>query len=250
MKRGSAFDAVILAGGKGTRLKGVISDRPKPMAEVAGRPFLEWQLMFLRSLGITRAVICTGYKAESVENYFNSLSGLGMDVVYSREDSPRGTGGAVLNALPLVQTDPFLVLNGDSLCPFDPSLLLKTYEGSGASVILLLVEVPEAGRFGTVILDGNGYIKDFREKKPSGESRLINAGVYLMGRSLLEKSDEAGFFSLETDIFPQLPPRAMAGLVGHGPFLDIGTPESYREATRFISERFPLTDLLDREDAL
>jgi D-glycero-alpha-D-manno-heptose 1-phosphate guanylyltransferase len=123
------IDAVILAGGKGTRLKSVVSDRPKPMAEVAGRPFLEWQLLYLRSLGIKRVILCTGYKGESVENHFDTRVEMGMEIMYSREDSPLGTGGAIRKALTLVRTDPFLVLNGDSFCPFDLKVLLGTLKG-------------------------------------------------------------------------------------------------------------------------
>jgi D-glycero-alpha-D-manno-heptose 1-phosphate guanylyltransferase len=248
MRESGRIDAVILAGGKGTRLKSVVSDRPKPMAEVAGRPFLEWQLLYLRTLGITRAILCTGYKAESVEDHFNTGGEMGMEIMYSREDSPLGTGGAVKQALPLIKTDPFLVLNGDSLCPFDPAVLTKTHEGSGALMTMLVVKVAESNRFGTVCLDGENYIEAFLEKEPTGGPGLINAGVYLMERSLLEDRNEAGYLSLESDVFPRLPFRVMAGLQCEGPFLDIGTPESYSAAAEFIADHLDRTGEMNRKE--
>jgi NDP-sugar pyrophosphorylase family protein len=241
------IDAVILAGGKGTRLKSVVNDRPKPMAEVAGRPFLEWQLLYLRSLGIKRVILCTGYKGESVENHFDKKVEMGMEIMYSREDSPLGTAGAVRNALTLIGTDPFLVLNGDSFCPFDLKALLKTLKGE-IRIAMWLVKVPDSNRFGTVGLDSEGIVTQFLEKTPSRGPALINAGVYVMEKSILRDVKPGIFISLEADVFPELSVGKIAGVKGEGPFLDIGTPESYSAATKFITDHFDRTGGMNRKE--
>ena len=113
------IEAVVLVGGKGTRLKSVVSDRPKPMAEIAGKPFLEWILLGLQDRGVIRVVLCSGYMPEFIEDYFGDGTDLEMQVSYSVDPYPLGTGGAVLRALEHVSNTPILVLNGDSYCDFD-----------------------------------------------------------------------------------------------------------------------------------
>src|SRR5579875_2916308 len=113
------IDAVILAGGKGTRLQSVVSDRPKPLAEAAGRPFVEWLLLALRAQGVRRAVLATGPKGDMIEDCFADGARLGIKLRYAREQTPLGTGGAVRHALPYITTECVLVLNGDSFCPFE-----------------------------------------------------------------------------------------------------------------------------------
>ena len=136
---GASLDAVLLVGGKGTRLRTVVDDRPKPLAEVTGRPFLEWLLLWLRNQGLLHVILCTGHMAEVIEDYFENGARWSMDIRYSRDPTPLGTGGAVRNALDQVTSDPFLVMNGDSYCPVDIGLLHEAHMARSASATIWAV---------------------------------------------------------------------------------------------------------------
>ena len=230
----SALEAVVLAGGLGTRLRPVVNDRPKAMALVAGRPFLEWLIEDLRRQGIRRLVLCTGYMSESIEDHFGSGSAWGVEIVYSRESVPLGTGGAVKLALPKLLSSRFLVLNGDSFCDFNVRELDQVHSEYNAAVTLWLVTVEDSERFGAITVDPNRAITEFLEKAASRKSGLINAGVYLLERRIFEPQTEGSAFSLERDVFPQFVGHGLYGVVGAGPFIDIGTPESYEMADLFV----------------
>jgi NDP-sugar pyrophosphorylase family protein len=227
-------EAVILAGGLGTRLRPVINDRPKAMASIAGRPFLEWMIEKLARQGVRRALICTGHMGEYIENHFATGHFQGVEIVYSRESSPLGTGGALRLALPKMLGPRFLVLNGDSFCDFKLQMMQEIHLQHGVQATLWLVPVADSGRYGAVAVDSRQKIVDFSEKSSSGGPGLINAGVYLLERTLVENIAEGTVCSLEKDVFPKLIGRGLAGLRGEGPFLDIGTPESYAMAEEFM----------------
>lgn len=228
-------DAIILVGGKGTRLQPVVKDRPKPMAEVLGRPFLEWILMGLRAQGIERVILATGYKAEVIRTHFTGLRPVGMDLVVSHEEEPLGTGGALRNALSRLSTDRVLVLNGDSMCPFHLSTMMESHLRTGALATLWLVPMEDCRRYGSVEIDAEGRVSGFNEKSASPGSGLINAGIYLVEKKLLHSIPQAQPSSLEREVFPSLIGRGLWAVVGQGPFLDIGTPESYAQADQFLS---------------
>jgi NDP-sugar pyrophosphorylase family protein len=234
--RETAPAAIILAGGKGSRLREVVSDRPKPMAEVAGRPFLEWLLLALRAQGLRRVVLATGYQAEMIEEYFGDGARWGLDVQYAREHAPLGTGGAARGALGSASGGRLLVLNGDSFCPFDLGQLAQAHTRARACATLWLVAVDDCSRYGTVDVSADRQVVAFREKSSAGGAGLISAGVYLFERSTLEEIAPDRPVSLETEVFPSLIGRGLYAVVGRGPFLDIGTPESYALAERFIVE--------------
>lgn len=240
-----AMDAIVLVGGKGTRLLTVVNDRPKPMAPVAGRPFLEWLLLFLRGQGIRRVILATGYKGEMVEAHFRDGTGLGLQVVYSHEEIPLGTGGAVRHALPQVTTDPVLVLNGDSFCPFDVEHLLGAKCSTGAQALLWLVWTADCRRYGSVALAEGTKVVAFHEKASDLRAGRINAGVYLLRRHVLESIPATRPVSLETEVFPSLIGHGLYATAGPGPFLDIGTPESYRKAGSFFAENSTLRHRLE-----
>ncbi|MCL4370464.1 MAG: nucleotidyltransferase family protein [Chloroflexi bacterium] len=231
-----APDAIILVGGKGTRLQPVVKDRPKPMAEVLGRPFLEWLLMGLRSQGIRRVVLATGYRAEVIQHHFTGPLPLGLELVFSQELVPLGTGGALRNTLGQLSTDRVLVLNGDSTCSFDLPTMMEAHLRAGALATLWLVPMEDCSRYGSVELDGEGRVSGFREKSSLPSSGLINAGIYLLEERLLQMIPPGQATSLERDVFPSLIGRGMSAVVGQGPFLDIGTPETYAMADRFLAE--------------
>lgn len=232
---GAALDAMILVGGKGTRLRSVVGDRPKPMAEVAGRPFVEWLLALLYDQGTRRVVLCTGHLAEHMEAYFDDGRRWNMELQYSRDPFPLGTAGAVRHALDKVRGDRFLVLNGDSYCRFDPGLLLRTHVSAGAEATLWLVEADDRRRFGSVCVGADGTVESFAEKSSEFGTGRINAGVYLIERGAAETIPAGRSISLENDFFPSLVGRGLCAVVGEDPFTDIGTPESYAGASEFIA---------------
>jgi histidinol-phosphate phosphatase family protein len=226
--------AYILAGGFGTRLRQVVSDRPKVMAEVLGRPFLYHILDRLARLGITEAVVCTGHMAAQLEAAVGP-SYRGIALAYSREDTPLGTGGAL--RLAFERHPPAglaLALNGDSLVEADLAAYLAWRGRQDFPAALLLVPVDDTARFGRVDVDAQGRVLAFREKGRPGPG-LINAGVYLLRPEVLSGIEPGAAASIETDVFPRL---AAAGKLGafqvQGRFLDIGTPESYAAAGRFL----------------
>jgi D-glycero-alpha-D-manno-heptose 1-phosphate guanylyltransferase len=227
--------AVILVGGSGTRLRSVVSDRPKPMAEVAGRPFVEWILLALRTEGVRRVIFCTGHMGEMVEAHFGDGNRWNVKVEYSRDPMPLGTAGAARNALNRIQEDRCLVLNGDSYCRIDLRRLIETHLKRRASATLWLMPMDDCRRYGTVAIEKNDAISAFAEKSSKANAGLVNAGVYLMERSMIAGIPEGRAISLENDIFPGLIGRGLCSVKGRGPFLDIGTPESYVIAESFLA---------------
>jgi NDP-sugar pyrophosphorylase family protein len=239
----SDIDALVLAGGQGTRLRAVLPDRPKPLAEVARRPFLSYVLDSFAAAGIRRVTLCTGYRAEMVEAAFGRRYGP-MSLSYSVETRPLGTAGAVLAALPGLRSPTILVANGDSLCQADLRAFAGFHRERACDASLLLTQVADASRFGRVEIGASGRIIRFVEKDASAAGGCINAGVYLIQQSAL-----AGFsgtpLSLERDVFPTLIRRAseepsqgrgVGGWRGGGEFLDIGTPESLAQAEEFVGQ--------------
>ncbi|MDI7275164.1 MAG: nucleotidyltransferase family protein [Anaerolineae bacterium] len=231
-------EAVILVGGKGTRLRGVVSDRPKPMAEVGRRPFLEWIVLALRSQGVCRVVFCTGYMSEVIERHFTDGRSLGVDIAYSRDPTPLGTGGALRNALSLIHSEVFLALNGDSYCRLDVDCLARTHRARRARATLWLVPVEDCGRYGSVDIDEGGAVLAFREKSSACGPGLISAGVYLLHADAISDLQPGRMISIEKDVFPRLVGRGLYAVLGTGPFIDIGTPEAYRKAEEVLSEEF------------
>ena len=229
------LEALILAGGKGTRLGGVVIDRPKPMASVNGRPFLEWLLLSLRAQGVYRVILCTGYMSEMLEAHFGDGHSLDMAVQYSRDPALLGTAGAVRHALGLVQGDRFLVLNGDSYCRADLCQLSQAHASRPASATIWLVQVDDCRRYGSVVIGKDAAVQAFQEKLPEKCAGLINAGVYLLERQVAETIPDKRAVSLETEFLPELIGHGLFAVVGEGPFLDIGTPETYAIADEFFA---------------
>jgi D-glycero-alpha-D-manno-heptose 1-phosphate guanylyltransferase len=225
------IDAVILAGGLGTRLSSVVADRQKVAAEVSGKPFIAILLRQLENAGFRRVILCTGYLAETVEQAVRRHAGT-LEVVFSCENTPLGTGGAIRNALAYVNTEYFLAMNGDSY--FGTDLQAFIADADDANAILLRHETDTA-RYGSVILDDAGKVTEFREKDSSAGPGLINAGIYLLKKATLSPCPVGQKFSLEKDIFPKLSASGkLSGCVSDGNFIDIGTPESYAAAAELF----------------
>jgi phosphoheptose isomerase/UTP-glucose-1-phosphate uridylyltransferase len=227
---------IVLCGGEGTRLQPVVGDRPKPMAPIAGRPFLEWLLRGLRGRGIREVTLSTGHLASMIERYFGTGDWLDLKISYSCETQPLGTAGAVRLAVDGAPDDTVLVLNGDSYCPIDVGRLAAEHQRHGARTSLWLVPVADTSRYGWVELSGDGVVQAFREKSERPSPGLISAGVYLLEHEVIDMIPAQRFVSLETEVFPRLVGRGLHGIVGSGPFVDIGTPESYRTAARLLPD--------------
>ena len=231
--------AVVLAGGFGTRIKHLLGDRPKPMAPVAGRPFIEWVVRYLAAQKIRNVILSTGHLAETIANHFQPPPVAGMNVVCVPETSPLGTAGGFLNAIRDVKARPaaWLVLNGDSLALAPLDRLFQSLDDPAIFGAILGVPMTDASRYGTVSPDERGELAGFNEKKPGAGN--INAGVYLFRPSAAGVFPGKTPLSFESDVFPLLIARGirLKVCVTDAPFLDIGTPESLPLAEKFIRHR-------------
>jgi D-glycero-alpha-D-manno-heptose 1-phosphate guanylyltransferase len=225
-----AFEAIILAGGLGTRISSVLSDRPKVMLDVGGRPFLEILLDRMARKGVARAILATGHLRQFIEEHFGDRWG-NLEICYSEEDRPLGTGGAVWKALTMASLDDVFVFNGDTFFDVDLSGLHEFHQSIGADITLALKPMHNFERYGTVDLR-DARISGFREKKKTDEG-LINGGVYLMNRRLAGRFDFPERFSLETDFLEKMADDiVIGGYIHDGYFLDIGVPEDYARAQK------------------
>jgi D-glycero-alpha-D-manno-heptose 1-phosphate guanylyltransferase len=223
-------EAVILAGGLGTRLRPVVGDRPKGLALVAGRPFLIRQLEALAGQGVTRVVLAVGFGADAIQAALGDHHG-GVALHYAREDHPLGTGGALRQALAHCTTPQVLALNGDTFLDFSAGTLAEALTPPAAAA-LALAEVPDAGRYGAVERNAEGWITRFQEKGAGGPG-WINGGVYALDRAALAPwwPVESAAFSFERAVLAPLAAAGrLRGVPARGGFLDIGTPEDYRRA--------------------
>ena len=221
------IDAVILCGGRGTRLGNLTEDLPKPMLPVAGVPFLKILIDFLAAFSFRRIILCTGYKDHSIKRFFENYRGL--PVYFSNETGPLGTGGALKRCEPLVESNPFLVMNGDSLCRIDIPVFLEFHRRKKASVSVAVVD-PGPRRDGGVILAGkDGRILAFGEKEASMNG-VLNAGIYFFDRRIFEALPQNQFYSLEKDFFPKLCAKeSFYAWRSPEKLYDIGTPERLDE---------------------
>ena len=223
----------ILAGGLGTRLRPVIGERTKVVAEVNGRPFLAHLLDQVARFGFRDVVLCVGWQAEEVEAALGHTHGP-LRLRYSRESEPLGTGGALRLAVPLLDGPAVMVLNGDSYCDADLAAAWTEHRERRATATLVLVEMADTSRYGRVEIDADGAICRFTEKQESSTPGWINAGIYLLARARIEAIPPGRALSFERDV---LPGWIGTGLRGHrcqARFIDIGTPQSYSAASRFF----------------
>ena len=230
--------AVILAGGFGTRIRHLLGDLPKPMAPVAGRPFVEWVVRYLQHQGLRSVVLSTGHLAETVERHFQAQPVPGMRVECVPETRPLGTAGGFLNAARAsgIPAPAWLVLNGDSLVLAPLAEMILSLEDPAVGGVLLGVQVPDAARYGTLEQDAAGNLTGFQEKRPG--AGVVNAGVYLFRESALAKFPVRDPLSFEKEVFPGLLHGGvrLKVTVVQAPFLDIGTPESLPQAEDFIQD--------------
>jgi D-glycero-alpha-D-manno-heptose 1-phosphate guanylyltransferase len=226
--------ALVLAGGLGTRLRPVVADRPKALVEVAGRPFITFLLDQLAAAGIEVAILCTGYRGEQVRECLGQRYG-GLRLSYSQEPAPLGTAGALRLALPDVQSDLAIVMNGDSYCEAELRAFWSWHRARPAAASLLLTPVADTRRYGRVACDEQGAVTGFVEKSAAGGPGWISAGIYLLGRDLLAEIPAGRAVSIEHEVFPAWVERGLYGCPAGGRFLDFGTPEALAELPAFFA---------------
>ncbi len=220
--------AFILAGGQGTRLRPTLGDKPKPLAPVAGYPFLTYPILWCRRQGIRDIVLCVGYRAAEVVAAMGGGETWGVRLSYSHEAVPLGTAGALRQAA-VTTSSSFLVLNGDTYFDLDLSPFLEEHHRLGGLATLALFHAPGYGRAGCVVLSASGKITSFAEKSGCDGAHPMNGGIYIFEPAALAGVPANAFVSLEQDIFPALAAAGqLNGFLSHGLFADIGTPDSWR----------------------
>jgi len=229
-----------LAGGLGTRLASAVVDRPKVLAEVSGRPFLEYLLDQLRSAQFRNVILCTGHLGKQIEKAFGKRY-KSLDLQYSREHAPLGTAGALRYALPLLKSETILVMNGDTYCEVDFEKFLHFHRSNKSKASIALSRVADIRHYGEVRIGTDGNILGFSEKIAVAGSGYVNAGIYLINRNMIEKIPPGENLSIEKDIFPEWVGKGFYGYKTTKSFIDIGTPERYAYAQK-IYRRFVLLD--------
>lgn len=229
-------DVVVLAGGLGTRLAGVLQDTPKILAPVDGAPYIRFLLDWLTRSGVRRVVLCLGYLSCKVETWLAENDTPALQIETVTEPAPAGTAGALRYAAGRLSSDAVLVMNGDSFVDGDLEAFLSDFQETNAMASLMCVEVPNVSRYGRVIVNDAGYIDRFAEKDPGiTASGLINAGVYLFAKSLLDAIVESPAESLEREVFATAAPGSIRAFPVRGAFHDIGTPESLAAAAAILA---------------
>lgn len=224
-------EAIILAGGFGTRLQSVVSDVPKPMAPINNIPFLNYIFDYLKFFKIEHVVLSTGYLSEKISDYYKNEF-KGIKISYTKEETPLGTGGGIRLALEKCTTKDILVLNGDSFFDVDIETYYPLHAKFKSDCTLALRKVSNAARYGTINLSDTSAIKAFKEKDSAEKEGLINGGVYILNRDLfLSKTKPSIAFSIEKDFFEnRINELHIFGFEYDGYFIDIGIPEDYKKA--------------------
>jgi len=222
--------ALLLVGGMGTRLRAVVSSKPKPLAPVGEVPFLQLLVLQLRTQGVRQIVMCAGFQAGQIQSEFGDGAKWDMNIRYSNEAEPLGTAGALKLAAPFVAPDTdFLVLNGDSFLELDISALVGVHRRHAGCATIAVRRVEDAARYGTVHVGPGNRVTGFAEKLGLHEPGLINGGVYVFRASMLTDIP-GGPVSLEKEVLPYLLEQGVFASEQSGIFIDIGTPEDYSRA--------------------
>lgn len=227
--------AILLVGGRGTRLAPLTNNTPKPMLQVAGVPFTEHQILKARDAGITEIVLATSFKAELFEPYFGDGKNFGISIRYAVEEVALGTGGAISNAAQMLTgSGPVAIFNGDVLSHHDLDGQFNFHEANSADVTLYLTKVEDARAFGAVELDDSGRVSAFNEKMENPPTNIINAGCYIFERSVIDTIPFGKVVSVERETFPSLLKSGakVFGFIDTSYWLDIGTPAALLKASR------------------
>lgn len=231
------MQAVILTGGLGTRLRPLTRSVPKGLAPVAGRPFLEYLLLYLKRFGVERVLLCTGWLGKKIEARFRDGKEVGLKIEYSREKKPLGTGGALKAALGLLEPE-FYLLNGDTLLPGNWSRLREVGLNTGSDLVLSAVSAKSRSAPGNLRLGPDGLVEAYSKSAASGGFGHIDAGVSYLRRRVSEFFPAEEVFSLETDVYPALISRGrLRAVVMAETFYDIGTPEGLQSFSDYAEKK-------------
>lgn len=229
---------VILAGGLGSRLKEILPNTQKVVAEVAGRPFLDILLDELASNGFQKVILAVGHRSDQVRSLIRSRPKDHLDISFSHEKQKLGTGGAVKFASRMLKDQDMMVVNGDTYFLCDYAELIKFHKYKNSRLTILLREVRDSSRYGSVVVDSMGRIVKFAEKSKS-EKGIVNAGAYIFDKSIIDMMPSRDSFSLELDFIPELIIKNVNvnGMNQSGLFFDIGTPETLENADKILKSR-------------
>jgi len=226
------IDAIILCGGKGTRLQQVVSDRPKTLAAFGDTTFLDILINSLKSHGFKTFILCVGYMKGQIKDHFKDTKDI--KILFSEENEPLGTGGALKKAEPLLQSETFIVMNGDSICDINFYDFYHFHKNKNALLSMALVQTKETKDYGSVVMNESHEITSFKEKVVTENFCLINAGIYFMQKEIFSHMPDNPRFSLELDFFPQMIGERYAGFIIDSELIDIGTPDRYEKAVHLI----------------
>jgi len=226
----SQCPALILVGGLGTRLRTAYADGPKVLAPVRGRPFLAYLLNMLADQGLSRVVLCVGYRAKQIEQWL-AQQNFGLDIVCSHEEEVMGTAGALGLAYSRhARGERVLAMNGDSILELSLCSMWNLHMARGAEATIVLARVPDTSRYGSVEVNEGGWVTSFSEKRAEGGPGLINGGVYLFEPSVMEQVVGERKVSLEREVLPDQLTRGLLAFKSDGYFLDIGVPQDFVRA--------------------
>ena len=232
----SRCPALLLVGGLGTRLRQVYADGPKALAPIQGRPFLAYLLRMLAGNGLSRVVLCVGYRAGQIEQWLAGQN-FGLDIFYSREDEPMGTAGALGLAYSRYACgERVLAMNGDSIMELDLAKMWNLHLTSSAEVSIALARVSDTSRYGSVEVNEDGWVTSFREKGSGEGAGYINGGVYLFEPSVMDRVVKDGSVSLEREVLPYQLTRGVLAFKADGYFIDIGVPQDLARAQSELSQ--------------
>lgn len=233
-------DVIILCGGLGKRLRSVIYDQPKVLAKIGDVTFLDILVNNISSHGLRNITLCVGHLKDHVKRHFcynnnDDYNHNDYSVKFSEEEEPLGTGGALKNAIPSTRSETFIAMNGDSVCKVNFRDLINFHINKNALLSMVLVRSLTSNDYGTVVLDDSQRVISFNEKTSDDKESLINAGIYIMQKDILDHMPKSKAFSLEYDLFPKLCNDRFYGFITNGEVIDIGTPERYKKATDILT---------------
>ncbi|MDG1046133.1 MAG: nucleotidyltransferase family protein [Bacteroidia bacterium] len=228
------FDVIILAGGLGTRLASVVNDVPKPMAPVAGKPFLDHILDALPLEHINSIILSVGHKSNKVIEYYGEIY-KNIPVIYSIEQEPLGTGGGISLAMNHVTQNSALILNGDTFFDVNFEEFWRTHQDFMTPITLALKQMKFPDRYGTVLIEKNTLVK-FQEKQKNMPTGLINGGSYWVNKDIIELLPKTEKYSFEKDFLEvSVSKKYLGGYISDGLFIDIGIPEDYERAQQIFA---------------
>ena len=226
----SGINVVILCGGLGKRLRPVVYGQPKVLAKIGKKTVLDIIIDNLLLYGFKNIILSVGYLREQIKSHFSNEGNCNYTITFSEEEEPLGTGGAVKRAKDMIKSNPFMVMNGDSICKVDMKKFFEFHIKKEALLSIVLSRSKIAKDYGSVILDDSQKIVGFNEKVTGGSENIINAGIYIMKKDIFSFMPAQNKFSLEYDLFPNIANNKCYGFLTECEFTDIGTPERYEKA--------------------